>query len=183
MSSPSSSLATSVRSRARNVAFTRERATRALHHLGIFGGFASREIPVAVINVSTLAYAPVYQRPDKGLESTAAAGSSRKHCCVVAQVWRPSHFVSEMLAPNHGERFFLPASFRPKSSSILRKIPDDFTRKFRTLVTFGDNYGTYGKAAAGIKKKKLRRTSIQRDERNPFISTLTFFFVSFVRRA
>lgn len=59
-----------MRSRA-SVAFTQKRVARALHHLGIFGWFASREIPVAVINVSTLAYAPV-PWPDKGLESMAA---------------------------------------------------------------------------------------------------------------
>lgn len=59
-SSPSSSLATRMSMRCRaSVACTQKRAARALQHLGIFGGFASREIPAAVINVSTLAYAPV----------------------------------------------------------------------------------------------------------------------------
>lgn len=71
-----------------SVAFAEKRAASALHHPGIFGRFASREIPAAAINVSTLAYAPTHSGRRQRVRAPAAVGLSRKHCCVEVQVWR-----------------------------------------------------------------------------------------------
>lgn len=135
-----------------SVTFARKRAARALHHLGIFGWFASQEIPAAVINVSTLAYAPV-SWPDKGLESTATCRPFPQTLCQnVSSTIKPLRFRKAR------------ESRRVLSSSAVFSLgnvaenSEDFTWKFCTLVIFNDNYNVE-EAPRYLKNKEENRSS------------------------